>query len=83
MLHDTLRTHDLLNKPSQIYNVDESGLPFKARRPKVVTANRRETMKVRYCSLGRKGQITIVACANARIIPPMVILMLPNGIWYG
>ena len=75
LLHDTLSTHGLLNKPSQIYNVDESGMPFNPRPPKVVTAKGRKTKKVRYRSSGRKGQITIVACANAagQTIPPMVI----------
>ena len=36
---------------------------------------REEKQKVRYRSSGRKGQITIVACANAagQTIPPMVI----------
>ena len=29
LLHDTLSTNGLLNKPAQIYNVDESGVPFK------------------------------------------------------
>ena len=35
LLHDTLLTHDLLNKPAQIYNVDESGMPFNPRPPKM------------------------------------------------
>ena len=75
LLYDTLSTHDLLEKPSQIYNVDESGIPLNPRPPKVVSAKGRKTKKVRYRSSGRKGQITIVACANAagQTIPPMVI----------
>ena len=28
LLHDTLVTHDLINKPAQIYNIDETGIPF-------------------------------------------------------
>jgi len=75
LLHDTLSAHDLLNKPSQIYNVDESGIPLNPRPPKVVSAKGRKTKKVQYRSSGRKGQITIVDCANTagQIIPPMVI----------
>jgi len=75
LLHDTLSAHDLLNKPSQIYNVDESGIPLNPRPPKVVSAKGEKTKKVRYRSSGRKGKITIVACANAagQIIPPKVI----------
>lgn len=75
LLEDTLTEHDLLDKPSQLYNVDESGVPFNPRPPKIVTAKGRKTKKVRYRTSGRKGQITIVACANAagQTIPPMVI----------
>ena len=38
LLSDTLTTRGLLDKPSQIYNVDESGVPLNPRPPKVVTA---------------------------------------------
>ena len=52
-----------------------SGVPFNPRHPKVVSEKGRQTKKVRYRCSGRKGQITIVACANAagQAIPPMVI----------
>ena len=35
LLHDTLSTHGLLDKPSQIYNVDETGVLKQSRRLKV------------------------------------------------
>ena len=75
LLHDTLRTNGLLDKPSQIYNVDESGVLLNPRPPKVVTTKGRVTKKVRYRTSGRKGQITVVGCANAsgQVIPPMII----------
>ena len=75
LLKDTLETHDLVSRPAQIYNVDESGVPFNPRPPKVVSEKGRQTKKVRYRCSGRKGQITIVACANVagQAIPPMVI----------
>ena len=63
LLHNTLTTHNLLDKPSQIYNVDESGVPLNPRPPKVVTSKGRVTKKVRYRTSGCKGQIT----------PPMII----------
>ena len=80
LLYDTLSTHDLLEKPSQIYNVDESGIPLNPRPPKVVSAKGRKTKKVRYRSSGHKGQITIVACANAagQTNPPTVIYNAVN-----
>ena len=75
LLHDTLVTHDLLGKPAQIYNIDETGISFNPRLPKIVSTKRKETKKVRYRSSGRKGQITVVACVSAagKSIPPMVI----------
>ena len=37
MLKDTLMKHGLLNNPSQMYNVDETGMPLDHRPPKTVT----------------------------------------------
>ena len=74
LLHDTLVNHDLLNKPAQIYNVDETGIPFNPFPLKIVSTKGKETKKVRNRSSGSKGQIT-VTCVNAagQCIPPMVI----------
>lgn len=73
LLNDVMTEHDLHSRPSQIYNVDESGIPFDPRAPNVVAA--KGTKKVRYRQSGRKGQVTIVGCASAsgHAIPPMVI----------
>ena len=57
LLHDVLTEHELQSKPSQIYNVDESGVPFDARPPNVVAT--KGAKKVRYRSSGRKRQVTI------------------------
>ena len=46
LLYDTLITHGLLNKPLQIYNVDETSVPFNPRPPKVVAAKGKEQKKV-------------------------------------
>ena len=75
LLHETLTTHGLMDKPSQIYNVDESGVPLNPCPPKIVTTKGRVTKKVRYRTSGRKGQVTVVGCANAsgQAIPPMII----------
>ena len=51
LLHDTLSTNGLLDKPAQIYNVDETGVPFDPRPPKVVSPKGRQ-MKVRYRCAG-------------------------------
>ena len=75
LLKETLEAHDLVGRPAQIYNLDESGMPLNPRPPKVVSPKGRQTKKVRYCCSGQKGQITVVACANVagQALPPMVI----------
>ena len=62
--------HNLVDKPLQIYNVDESGVPLDPKPPKVIT--KKGSKNVRYQVYGRKGQVTIVGCANAigQAIPP-------------
>ena len=37
LLEKTLKDNNLLNKPAQIYNVDETGMAYEHRPPKVVT----------------------------------------------
>ena len=78
LLENTLTDHNLLQHPSQIYNVDESGIPLDPKSPNIVS--KRVVKKVRYRSAGKKGQITIVACENAigQVIPPMVIFDAKN-----
>lgn len=72
-MEETLCEHDLTNKPSQIYNMDESGMPLDHCPPNVVA--RRGQKKIRYRVAGKKEQITILGCANAAglALPPMVI----------
>ena len=53
----------LLDNPAQIYNVDESGVPFDFKTPNVVAEI--GSKKIRYRQAGKKGQVTIVACVNA------------------
>ena len=48
LLYDTLSTHDLLEKPSQIYNDDETGILLNPRPLKVISAKGRKTKKVPY-----------------------------------
>ena len=73
LLHQTLTKHKLLDRPAQIYNCDESGIPLEHNLPKIVA--QRGTKKVRQRSSGNKAQVSILACANAigQTIPPMVI----------
>lgn len=73
LLKDVMEEHRLFDKPSQIYNVDESGVPLDPRPPNIVAT--KGSRKVRYRVSGRKGQVTIVGLANAtgQAIPPMDI----------
>ena len=66
LLEKTLKDNNLLNKPAQIYNVDETGMAYEHRPPKVVTLKG---------TSGNKAQTMVVACVNAigRAIPPYVI----------
>ena len=74
MLKDTLTKNGLLDNPSQIYNVDETGMPLDHRPPKIVTVAKR-TKKERSRTSGNKSQITVIACVSAvgHVIPPFVI----------
>ena len=78
LLEKTLKDHDLLTSPFQIYTVDETGIPLDPKAPNIVT--KKGVKKVRYRSSGRKGQITVVGCGNAagQVIPPMVIFDAKN-----
>ena len=46
ILVNTLKEHNLLHNPSQIYNKGESGMPLDPKAPNTVT--QRGTKKVRY-----------------------------------
>ena len=63
MLKKTLLDNDLMNKPAQIYNVDESGMPLDHRPPKVITQKGQKKVYSRI--LGNKSQITVIACVSA------------------
>ena len=73
LLKEALDEHDLTAHPNQIYNMDETGMPFEPRPPKVVAPKGQK--KVRYRSSGIKGQVTVVGCASAtgQAIPPFII----------
>ena len=47
---------------SQVYNMDESGMPLDHKPPKVLA--RKGTKKI-HCTSGNEVQINVIACANA------------------
>ena len=65
--------YDIIDKPIQIFNIDETGLPIDHRPPKIIC---KTGSKNPACiTSGNKTQVTIVACVNAAgySLPPMVI----------
>ena len=73
MLEDVLKTHDLMDHPERIYNMDETGMPLDPPPPRIVA--KKGQKKVRSRNSGRKGQVTVIGCGNAvgQPIPPFVI----------
>ena len=58
LLEETLKDHDLLDKPSFIFNMDESGMPLDHKQPKKVATKGK--MKVHDPASGDKISYQIV-----------------------
>ena len=73
VLEQTLLENELLDKPCQIYNLDETGMPLDPKKLKVVS--KKGVKNSSYVSSGSKSQITAVGCISASgyAIPPMVV----------
>lgn len=74
LLERTLAENDLIDKPSQIFNLDETGMPLDPIPPHLVSA--RGAKHASAVSSGDKSQITVLACCRAAgySLPPFVIL---------
>ena len=73
LLQQTLIEHDLTDKPNQIFNLDESGMPLDPCPPKVITQKGiKHSVSI---TTGDKAQITTLACCSAAgyVIPPLVV----------
>ena len=72
LLERTLEENDLVSKPGQLYNMDESGMPLDPKSPRVIVERGSQAVAV---GSGNKSQVTIVGCVSAAgfCIPPMVI----------
>ena len=74
LLRKVLIKYDLLGKPAQIFNVDESGMPLDPKPVKgVFGVGERNPLGL---ASGDKTQPTVVACisASGSCIPPMIVL---------
>jgi hypothetical protein len=75
LLATVLEEHDLLDKPHNVYNIDESGFPLNIHPPKTVSANgKREVVSL--TDVQRGENVTVIACFNEAgiYVPPMIIL---------
>ena len=72
LLEQTIHDNDLIGKPGQLFNMDESGMPLDPKFPKAVAAKGQAVSAI---GSGDKTQITVVACVSAAgyCVPPMVI----------
>ena len=73
ILEDTLRSNELMDKPCQVFNCDETGMPLDPHPPQVVTKKGvKHSVSI---TSGEKSQITVLACCStgSYAIPPFVI----------
>lgn len=73
MLEETLEENNLTDKPCQIFNMDETGLPLSPKPPKLLCKTGSRAFNA--VTGGDKSQITVVGCVSAGgyQLPPMVI----------
>jgi len=63
MLKDVMMKENLLHNPSQICNVDETGMPLDHLPPKFIA--KRGQKKVNFRTSGDRSQVTVIACVSA------------------
>ena len=73
LLEETLKSNEIFNKPSRIYNCDETGMPLNPDSHKVI--DKVGSKNPSYPTGCGKMQVTVLACtcATGHAIPPMVI----------
>ena len=73
LLEETLLENNILNKPSNIFNLDESGFPLNPRPLKVLC--RKGSRNPVHLTGDCKAQVTVLACTSAAgyALPPFVI----------
>ena len=73
LLRCTLEENNLMHKPGQIFNTDETGIPLDPSKPLIASVKGQK--HPRSITSGNKGQITVLSCCNAAgtVMPPLVI----------
>lgn len=76
--------YDLIKKPGQLFDTDETRMTIEHRCPRVLARN--QQTKLWYCTLGNNPQVTVVACiinAIGQALPPFVPRMPRISFWTG
>ena len=73
ILEQTIQENDLVSKPTQLFNCDETGMPLDPKPPKDVTA--KGVKHPRAITTGNKTQITVYASCNAAACHPLRYLI--------
>ena len=86
LLSEVLDKGEVMNRPCQIFNLDETGMPLDPPPPKIVA--KKGQKHPTSIGSGKKGQVTILACVSAGgyCMPPLVIFnsrTLQNGMDIG
>ena len=73
LLECTLKDNNLTDRPAQIFNMDETGMPLDPKAPYIVCS--RGQKHPSFMNAGSKVQITVLSCCSAAgyTIPPFVI----------
>ena len=77
LLAETLKEHNLLNKPSFIFNMDESGMPLDHKQPKIVAT--KGMKKVHGPASGDKTQIDVRMLLGIRFL--QWLFLITNDLW--
>lgn len=73
LLGHTLEDNDLLRKPCQIFNTDETGMPLDPSHPLIAAGKGQQHPQG--LTSGNKSQITVLSCCSAAgiVLPPLII----------
>ena len=73
ILEEALTVNNLFDKPHQVFNLDETGVPLDPKPLKVVASHREQNPS--NIRAGTKSQISVVGCISAGgiALPPMII----------
>lgn len=83
LLESTLKENDIFNRPTNLFNCDETGMPLNPKPLK--TVSERGAKHASYLTGNSKSQITVLACTSAAgyALPPFIIFDRKNLLLVG